>query len=151
MPRVWLALRMAPWSLAVPVLKHTLPLPTLVRLMWSAGSGPRDRPREEAIAKAAWWASRIQPRRFPDNCLERSLVAYRYLARAGANPWLVLGVRHAGTQVIGHAWVTVDGTPIHDSADAVRSFAELVRFGPRGRAIDGAGQGRAVAASIAWR
>lgn len=130
--RGWLALRMAPWALAVPILKHALPLPRLTRLMWSSRSRPRDPARERAIAKAAWWASRVQPRRFPDNCLERSLVTYRFLALAGADPRLVLGMRRAEAGLIGHTWVTVDRLPVQDPPERVDQFRRLVEFGPDG-------------------
>jgi hypothetical protein len=123
---------MAPWALVVPVLKHALPLPRLTRLMWSSrgrGVGPD---RRHAIAKAAWWASRVQPRRFPDNCLERSLVTYRFLALSGADPRLVLGMKRDNTGLTGHTWVTVDGVPVQDPPAWIEGFRRLVEFGPDG-------------------
>jgi len=71
------------------------------------------------------------------NCLERSLLTYRFLARAGADPHLVVGVKRVTGNIVGHAWVTLDGEPIHERRKEVEAFARLVEFGPRGRAIDG--------------
>jgi hypothetical protein len=130
--RAWLALRMAPWALAVPILKHALPLPRLTRLMWSSHGGGRNPDRERSIAKAAWWASRVQPGRFPDNCLERSLVTYRFLALSGADPRLVLGMKRDETGLTGHTWVTVDGVPVQDPRAWIETFRPLVEFGPNG-------------------
>jgi hypothetical protein len=125
------------WSLAVPVLKRAVSLPSLARLMWSSGIGPRDLAKESAIVRLTWWTSRVQPRRFPDNCLERSLVAYRFLARAGARPRLVTGVGRDGAELVGHVWVTVDGEPVHDRVESLRAYKTLVEFGEHGLPVHG--------------
>jgi hypothetical protein len=130
---------MAAWSLAVPVLKHVLPLPRLARLAWSPPRASRRRARDDEIAQLAWWTSRLQPRRFPENCLERSLVTYRFLARAGAGPRLVAGLGRNGPEIVGHVWVTVDDAPVHDDADSLSAYRTLVEFGDRGRALEGEG------------
>ena len=132
-----LGCRMASWSLAVPFLKHALPLPTLVRLAWAKPRGVSRPGREREIAQLAWWTSRVQPRRFPDNCLERSLVTYRFLARAGARPRLVTGVGRLGGEIVGHVWVTVEDEPVHDSAESLRPYGMLVEFGEGGRPVRG--------------
>lgn len=129
----WLACRMLAWSLAMPLLKRSMSLPALARLMWSPGHGPRDLARERQICKLAWWTSRVQPRRFPDNCLERSLVAYRFLARASAGPRLVAGVGKAEGKLVGHVWVTVDSEPVQDRADSLLRYRPLLEFGDSGR------------------
>ena len=43
------------------------------------------------------------------NCLQRSLVTYRLLARAGADVSAVLGIRREGLALAGHAWIQLDG------------------------------------------
>jgi Transglutaminase-like superfamily len=136
---VLLGLRMAGWSLAVPILKRALPLPALVRVLWSRPRGDRRPGRDLEIAQLAWWTSRVQPRRFPDNCLERSLVTYRFLARAGARPRLLAGVRQAEGGIVGHAWVTVEDQPVHDAVESLRSYGTLVEFGDGGLPVRGAG------------
>ena len=107
----WLALRMVAWRLAMPMLKWALPLPRLVRLMWAEGrrsASEADRQRIVTLVHALYG-----PRggRLLDNCLERSLVSYRFLAEAGADPQLVVAVSDAGGALRGHVWVTVDGEP----------------------------------------
>ncbi len=123
---------MAPWSVTLPLLKHVLPLPRLARLMAAPRDRERDPTRERAIAKASWWASRFQPLRFPENCLERSLVAYRFLGLAGADPNLVLGVSGEEGGVIGHVWVTVDGQPVQDPLESLRRYRRLIEFDRNG-------------------
>ncbi len=130
-----LAARMLPWSAALPVLKRVLPAPRLVRLLGAGRRRPRDARRERAIAQAAWWASRVQVRRFPQNCLERSLVAYRYLGLAGAEPRLVMGVAREAEGIVGHAWVVLDGAAVFESEDPALRFGQMMAFGPDGRRL----------------
>ena len=128
----WLALRMIGWRVVLPVLKWTLPLPRLARLMWAGTTRERDPAGEEQIATLARGLSgrRRNGSRF-NNCLERSLVAYRYLSRAGAEPELVVGVSR-DLPVRGHAWVSLDGEPLGDRVD---EFEEVTAFGPEGALI----------------
>jgi hypothetical protein len=121
----WLALRMLGWSLLLPVLKRIVPLRTLMRWMWANGAGPRRTEREALIVRTS--------ARFSTNCLERSLLAYRFLAQANAGPRLVAGMRREpNAAVVGHAWVEVDGIPVHEGEAELRDFVPLVDFGPRG-------------------
>ena len=80
--------------------------------------------------------TRLRPRR-RSNCLERSLLAYRFLSRAGADPRLVVGVGNVDGKMAGHAWVTVNGVPVHEPAETVDRFALLIEFGRDGRSTDG--------------
>jgi Transglutaminase-like superfamily/Coenzyme PQQ synthesis protein D (PqqD) len=57
--------------------------------------------------------------------LERGLVAYRYLSRAGASPELVVGVAKEMQGVHGHVWVTVDGRAVHDSPSTLAGFEPI--------------------------
>ena len=91
---VLLLARMTAWAPSLPVLKRTVPLPRLVRLM---ASRPRQRPRdtalEQRIARMARLLYRGKLGTLQNNCLERSLLTYRFLGRAGADPELVVGAR----------------------------------------------------------
>ncbi len=129
-----LAARMSFWALALPILKRVVPLQRLARLMHDDGHGARDRHHERQIIALSSLLARLTPPPFRDNCLERSLLAYRFLARANAEPRLVVGVRIGEDGVRGHAWVTLDGEPIHESAAATSEFSRLVEFGPGGAA-----------------
>jgi hypothetical protein len=66
--------------------------------------------------------------RIDDNCLDLSLVTYRYLGQAGADPRLVIAVRKDGRLTRGHAWVTVGGVPVHDSTERLEDFTSLMTF-----------------------
>jgi len=126
--------RMAGWALAVPVLKFALPLPRLVRL-----AAPRvRRARRDAFTRVVRLTNLLYGTgafRLSDNCLERSLVTFRYLAAGGATPTLVVGVRGEESGYLGHAWVTVDGSPVHDSPSLVATLAPVVAFAADGRPV----------------
>ncbi|MFY9578440.1 MAG: lasso peptide biosynthesis B2 protein [Gaiellaceae bacterium] len=129
-----LAVRMGSWALALPILKRVVPLQRLAQVMRDDGCGPRDLAYERQIVALSSLLARLRPPRFRDNCLERSLLAYRFLTRANADPRLVVGVRLGEAGVLGHAWVTLDGEPIHESPAAISEFSQVVEFGPEGAA-----------------
>jgi len=96
--------------------------------MWRpARASERDRERELRTAHLV----RRLCRTSGGNCLERSLILYRYLARANADPRLVVGMGKPD-EFIGHVWVTVDGRPLLDSPETLHAYTEVVRFGARG-------------------
>jgi hypothetical protein len=123
----WLLARIFAWSLVLPIAKRTVPLPRLVRLMRPRErTAKRDPAREAAIASLAAWVFKTRPPGARDNCLERGLVAYRYLTRAGASPELVVGVAKETHTVHGHVWVTVDGRAVHDSPSTLAGFEPIL-------------------------
>ena len=117
------------WRVLLPFLKHIVPLPTLVRLVAARPSGLDEtrRPRLAAIHQLLD-AGRLV---VSGNCLERSLVMYRFLAQAGARPQLVMGVSTSTAGVKGHTWVELNGEPLLDST--TRRFSPIMIFGPEGR------------------
>lgn len=134
---VSLAIRMTGWSLVLPLLKYALSVEKLVHLM----AHPRREPGEvrvdetSRILQVAWWASRVQAWRFPSNCLERSLVAYRFLGRAGADPQLVMGIRRGPLGIEGHVWVELDNRPVLESSETVEEFDPVLVFGASGTVL----------------
>jgi hypothetical protein len=126
---LWLALRMVVWALVLPVLKHAIPIARLAPVMWSDRKGPTGVSPAHVI-RLAGRISRAIPTR--DNCLERSLLAYRFLSMAGEDPRLVLGVKSSDGGLSGHAWLTLDGTPVYDPVETPRDFPPLVVFGSKG-------------------
>jgi Transglutaminase-like superfamily len=130
---VWLALRMLGWRLVLPVLKWALPLPRLVQLMWWGGE-PRasTSERKQRIVTLAHGLS--GPASIPalDNCLERSLLVYRYLSKAGAEPELVVGFSRRSGAVQGHTWVNVDDQEFCRREESAGEFETVVCFGPAG-------------------
>jgi hypothetical protein len=135
----WLLCRMLAWSAVLPVAKRTLPLPRLVRLLHARSRArARDPARERAIAALSAWVFKTRPRGARDNCLERGLVAFRYLGRAGADPTLVVGMPTRPGEH-GHVWVSVDGVPLHDSPEALAPFEPVLAFASDGRLVLGEG------------
>ena len=130
---LWLAIRMMGWRLSLPALKWAFPLPRLVRLMW--WSGERDAPsaeHNERIATLAQALAGPADRRRLDNCLERSLLLYRFLSSAGAEPELVVGFAPGSDLVRGHAWVTLDGREVYGEQNGLDEFHTALRFGHGG-------------------
>jgi hypothetical protein len=133
---LWLLVRMLGWSAVLPLAKRLLPLPRLVAVTRPRGRrGSRDPELEVRIVLLAAWVFRNRLGRSRDNCLERALVTYRYLSRAGADPELVIGMAPEAGGIRGHAWVTVEGTPVHDSPERLGRFESLVVFTSDGRMI----------------
>ena len=126
-----LLVRMGVWSLVLPVLKQLVPLPTLVRVMSRQARGARSAEVEMQIVRSA---RRVYRLRRSGSCLERSLLAYRYLSDANADPRLVIGVRKADPDVIGHAWVLIDGAPLFESSASLEPFSPVVEFASGGYA-----------------
>jgi hypothetical protein len=132
----WLALRMLSWSLLLPALKRTVPLPRLARLVWSRARRQRDPGCEEKVALLARGIYRLRPLRSRDNCLERSLLAYRFLSMAGAQPRLFIGARKGDGGISGHAWVIIDGEPLFDARASLGDYVVLAEFGANGACAD---------------
>jgi len=123
-----LALTGAGWLAVLRVLKHALPLPSLTRLMWHRATGlDRHLQREQRTVAIVRGLSR----RTGGNCLERSLVLYRFMSRLNAAPELVAGMGKS-REVIGHAWVEVGGQPLLESPQSLAAYVEVVRFGVDG-------------------
>lgn len=97
--------------------------------MWLAPRGiDRDNERERRTTEVVARLTRVSG----DNCLERSLILYRYLARAGARPCLVVGMAQAD-EYLGHVWITVDGHPLLETAEMLRKYQEIAVFGDQGQ------------------
>lgn len=130
---LWLLGRTMIWAFCLSVLKHLLPLPTLVRLVRSRASGRERQPgRDEQLVTFARWSCRLTTSR-GGNCLARGLVLYRYLGAFGAQPELRVGFsRGDAGRVLGHAWVVVDGQPVGEDVTSLAPFDITVAFGPSG-------------------
>jgi hypothetical protein len=128
-----LCLQLIGWRLALPVLKFVVPLPKLARLMWIkpsalSVSAEAQQAAERRVLEIVRSGGRLLVSR---NCLERSLVLYRYLSSRGADPRLVVGVTRQADGVGGHTWIENDGNPVEDLQSA--SFERVAVFGPDGR------------------
>ena len=130
---LWLVARMSAWAVWLPLLKYLLPLPRLVRLAAAAPRrAARQREQEHKVVTLSRWI--YAPVMRPDRgCLQRSLLAYRFLGEANASPRLLVGVRKDEGKVLAHAWVSVDGEPLGESPDWVGGFTAMLAFGADGR------------------
>jgi hypothetical protein len=139
---VWLAVRMVGWALALPGLKQVVSIPRLVRLMHRAPVKSSNRPIVQSsnsrILRLSRWSARLVRWRSGGNCLERGLIAFRYLGALGAQPTLVVGLAPDGRGgMIGHAWVLLDGKPAGESDTAIAAYTPVFAFDTDGRLIDG--------------
>ena len=123
-----LIVRMLAWRLAVAVLKRAMPIDRLVGMLGRrpppvrvAGGPPR-------IVELAGAVCRPRLLRTEDNCLERSLIAYRYLCGSVPPPELVIGVRRMDGAVSGHAWVALAGEPLGEPPGALAGLTSLTSF-----------------------
>jgi hypothetical protein len=124
---------MLAWRLVLPLLKRALPLPRLARL---AAGGPRRRlpftPAQVVSVSHRLFSDRAAE---SSDCLERSLLTYRFLLRTGVPAELVCGLRRADGAVVGHAWVVVAGAPVDEPPEVLAGYATLVAFDASGARV----------------
>jgi hypothetical protein len=124
--------RLLPIYLAFAALKHLLPLRVLARLAWRAPREVRDIEAERRVVGRIIPTARLAGRADRD-CLQRSLLIYHALSKAGADPVLVVGFSKSERRLRGHAWVVTDGRVVAESAEHVSQFEEVFQFGAGGR------------------
>jgi hypothetical protein len=126
--------RLLPTFVLLSLLKHLVPLHCLARWAWCPPIGPRDLATERRLSACIIRLSQLTG--LPDrDCLQRSLLLYRVLSRAGADPSLVVGFRRIDGRILGHAWVVVDGRTIIEAEANLLQFAPAFCFGPGGRLL----------------
>lgn len=135
---VLLAVRVMGWALVLPGLKRVVPVKSLAAVMHrNAGTTARSAEREERIVTFSRWAARLVRWKSGGNCLERGLIAYRYLGHAGADPVLIVGLDQDGPgALVGHAWVLVDGQAVGESPSALERYTPVFAFAPDGSLTD---------------
>ena len=123
--------RLLPWFLALGALKRVVPLHTLARWSWSPARRASRAPDPARIASTVLRAGALAG--VPDrDCLQRSLLLYRELSRAGLGPELAVGFQRVDGALAGHAWVTIDGLVVGERDLNPARFAPILRFGARG-------------------
>lgn len=126
--------RLLGWRVALAVLKRNVPIATLVRFMASpAGRSTRDTRRIVELVDLTYAPRRD---RDPGNCLDRSLVLYRFLSRSDPGTRLVLGVRPGSPALEGHAWVIAGDRAIGEAPADGGSFVTLATFASDGRRVE---------------
>jgi hypothetical protein len=129
-----LVLRLLGWRLALAPLKRTVPIATLVRLMATPdGSSTRDARR---IVELVNWLYAPRRDRELGNCLDRSLVLYRFLSRNDPGTRLVLGMRRGSSELEGHAWVIAGDRAFGDIPTSGGGFVTLATFAADGRRVE---------------
>lgn len=106
-----LAARFGAW-----VLVAHRPLPEVLRTLTPRAA--RRAPRalaEEAAATSERIATRL--RVLPDTCLYRALARYAVLRRAGHPARFVMGLSPVAPEIVGHAWVELDGAPVGETLE----------------------------------
>jgi Transglutaminase-like superfamily len=123
--------RLLPVYVLLGLLKHLVPVKWLVRWAWCSPAGARDRKAERQLTACIIRLSQLIGRRDRD-CLQRSLLLYRVLSGAGADPTLVMGFHRANDRILGHAWVVVDGQAVLEPEADLRRFSVTLQFGSQG-------------------
>ena len=120
-------------SMTVPLLMR-LPLPRLAAVLSIATRVGRSRglsgrePERMAACVAA--AQRSLAPVVRSGCLTRGVTLYWLLRRAGVPVELCFGVGRPGAELAGHCWLTRNGRPYLEPADAPACFDALYRIPP---------------------
>ena len=122
--------RLLPIYLALGALKHVVPVQTLARWAWRAPRNPED-PEAVRRAIARVWRTQGLVNLGDRDCLQRSLLLYRELSKAGAAPTLMVGFRRTADRTEGHAWVTARGTAA-SAPDEGAAYVTAFCFGAGG-------------------
>ena len=126
--------RLLAWRLALPLLKRTVPIATLVRLMANPGGrSTRDTARIVDLVDLIYAPRGNQD---PGNCLDRSLALYRFLSRNEPGTRLVLGMRRESSELEGHAWVIAGDRPYGQTPASGGGFETLATFAADGRRVE---------------
>ena len=123
--------RLLPAYVLLGVFKHFVPVKWLARWAWTSPAGTRNREAERRLMAGVIRLSQLISLRDRD-CLQRSLLLYRVLSRASADPTLVVGFHRTNDRILGHAWVVVDGESIIEPEADLSRFSVTLRFGSRG-------------------
>lgn len=119
----------------LPLLKRRMPLPRLVALMAAKGDPAAS---GRALRRVVFVVDAVLRLRGGDrNCLERSLLLYRFLGAQERTPELRIGfVRDGSASLVGHAWVTIDGEPVGEADHPSQLYDELLAFAGDGSLLD---------------
>jgi hypothetical protein len=130
-----LLLRMSAWALILPVLRRCVRLDRLAQIMWL---DPRGASRVDDADRIVELSRLVARRRLPmseNRCLERSLLAYRYLSARHVDPKLIVALRTADEAPRGHAWITIAGDPVGEPG-SLDDYVPILVYGRGGRRDD---------------
>jgi hypothetical protein len=66
-------------------------------------------------------------------CLPRSLVLYHWCLKRGVEAGIAIGVRKAGSQLQGHAWLLLSGSPFMEDPKELSSYKTMFTYSFPGR------------------
>jgi hypothetical protein len=118
---VWFALHVGIWLFLLPIFLRFRPLPELLKHFTQVRSQPKSRGPLE-MDRAVRIVTRVCQMRvfrlpiFLRPCLRQALALYRTLTRMGYPVEIHFGIHKQGEDLQGHAWVTIQGKPVADTA-----------------------------------
>jgi len=130
-----LFLRMVGWALALRSLKVVMPIRSLVRLMASPSSARLTGRTRDRVVELADLAHRAAGMGLRENCLERSLIIFRYLGGTESSPHLVVGAKAGQGRVEGHVWVTVGEETVYHEAGHTDEYVPVTSFAADGTSL----------------
>ena len=113
--RTGLTLRAALWVARVEWGRRRRPFADLIDRLEREPPGRRRAADIESALAAVSRAYSLTP--FRPTCLKESLAGVGLLRSLGYGARLAIGVKAAGTPVDAHAWIEVDGEPLHRGSD----------------------------------
>ncbi len=122
---LWLLLRIAALASILPLLLRWVKLPTLLKALASRNpTAPAEREEIDKIVRFTDFALRKNCFAVKSTCLNRALLRYHFLGKAGVDVEINFGVRK-GNKLGGHSWLTNHESPYLDGEDSIRYF-ELI-------------------------
>ena len=126
---LWLLIRMACVASVLPLFIRALSLPRLVRL-FDPGSVPSGEPPPDPrpIVDLADGLLRREIGPFHTNCVNRSLLLFYFLGRAGYPTVIFFGISHQDEGLAGHCWLEHRGDPLAEGDDPRKAFEITYRY-----------------------
>lgn len=110
------------------------PLPAALHRLTPDRAAQADSLSEGTVRRLADLAALLERRSPLGLCLRRSLTRYHFLRRAGIPVVLRFGAKFVGgrpdREIAGHAWLTLFGSPYHESDENWRGFTEMLIYPP---------------------
>ncbi len=130
----WLLVRMACVAAVLPLFIRALSLPRLVRL-FDPGRGPAvdPPPDPQPIVDLADGLLRREIGPFHTNCVNRSLLLFYFLGKAGYPTVIYFGISRRDDGLAGHCWLEHRGEPVAEGDDPKKAFEITYRYPDRSR------------------
>lgn len=126
---LWLLARMACLATFLPLFIRGLSLPRLVRLC-DPGPVPEAEPPPDPqpIVDLADGLLRREIGPFHTNCVNRSLLLFYFLGKAGYPTVIYFGISRQDDGLAGHCWLEHRGEPVAEGDDPKKAFEITYRY-----------------------